>query len=321
MSILITGGTGFIGAEIVRQLLGEETCPPIHVAHHSGNFQRISDLTDQVTLHQVDFGEPADVVGLVTETRPEVIFHFAAVLTGPGEANPQLAIQTNAFGTYALLEAARQGGVRQVVFASSIGSYGLDVVSDTIDDRTIQRPLTIYGVTKVFGEQLGGFYKRSFDLDFRGLRYPSIVGPGVKTPSVVQYTSWMIEESVKGNPFAVVASPELTTPILYFKDAAKAAIDLSRAPLERIQSVNYLVDGVKPTPSAAELADVVRLHVPGAALSFEPDPLVQAILDGTIKPLDDSCARDEWGWSPAYGLDTMVSDFMLEMELNSARYS
>ena len=321
MSILVTGGTGFIGAEIVRLLLRDDRHAGIHVAHRSGNYQRIRDLTERVTLHRLDLADRSQVQELVAQTAPDVIFHFGAVLTGPGEANPQLAVETNAFGTYSLLEAARVAGVRTVVFASSIGTYGSEITTDVVDDATIQRPFTVYGVTKVFGEHLGAFYKRTYGLDFRGLRYPSIVGPGVKTPSIVQHTSWIIEESEKGNPFTVPVSPDLAVPILYFKDAARAAVDLSRAPAEPIVTGTYLVDGHRPTPTAAELVEKVRFRLPRAEIRFEPDSVMQPLLDKAIRPIDDTRARNEWGWSPSYDLDAMVDDFLAEMRTHPDRYA
>ena len=321
ISILVTGGTGFIGAEIVRLLLADDGDARVHVAHRSGNYQRILDLTERVTLHRLDLADQSQVHALVAKTEPDVIFHFGAVLTGPGEANPQLAIETNAIGTYALLEAARVAGVHTVVFASSIGTYGSEITTVVVDDATIQRPFTVYGVTKVFGEHLGAFYKRTYGLDFRGLRYPSIVGPGVKTPSIVQHTSWIIEESAKGNPFTVAVSPEFAVPILYFKDAARAAVDLSRAPAGPIVTGTYLVDGHRPTPTAAQLVEKVRSRIPGAEISFEPDPVMQPLLDKAIHPIDDTRARTEWGWSPGYDLDAMVDDFLAEMRVHPERYA
>jgi len=321
MSTLITGGTGFIGAEIVRQLLTDGTTDTIHVAHRRGRFERIEDLLDDISLHQLDLSEPAAIHELIDTTRPEVIFHFGAVLTGPGEANPQAAVEANAIGTYALLEVARLAGVRQVVFASSIGTYGLDVATAVIDDATIQRPITVYGVTKVFGEHLGAFYHRKYGLDFRGIRYPSIVGPGVTTPSVVQYTSWVIEESVKGNPFTMTVRPDFAVPIMYYKDAAQAAIALTGAPMDSLLTSTYLVDGHRPSPTAAQLADAVRSRLPGARIDIDPDPATQAVLDAAIRPIDDSRARAEWGWAPAYDLDAMVDDFLDEMRTNPQRYS
>jgi threonine 3-dehydrogenase len=318
-AILVTGGTGFIGAEIVRQLLarGEQE---IHVLHRSGNFQRIQDLLERVDPIQVELADGARLAEIVAAVRPRAIYHLGAILTGPGEADPQAATMANAFGTYALLEAARRHEVCQLLFASSIGVYGADIVGEVITDLTLQRPFTIYGITKVFGEQLGAFYRRKYGLDFRGLRYPSIVGPGVKTPSVVQFTSWVIEECAKGNPFTMSVRPETAVPVMYYKDAARAMIQLGEAPAEGIRTVNYLVDGAKPTPTAGRLAEIVRSRIPGARIGFEPNPILQPAIDQTMRPLDDGRARAEWGWEPAYDEEAMVDDFLAEWRAHPERY-
>jgi threonine 3-dehydrogenase len=319
MSILITGGTGFIGAEIVRQLLarGEEE---IHVLHRSGNFQRLQDLSERLDFIRVDLADAARMGEVVAATRPQVILHLGAVLTGPGEADPQAATAANVFGTYALLEAARLHGVNQFLFASSIGVYGADIEADVITDNTLQRPFTIYGITKVFGEQMGAFYKRKYGLDFRGLRYPSIVGPGVTTPSVVQFTSWVIEECAKGNPFTVNVTPETAVPVMYYKDAARAMIQLGEAPVEEIVTVNYVVDGVKPAPAAGRLAEIVRSRIPEAKISFEPNAILQPAIDQAVRPLDDRRARTEWNWEPAYDQESIVDDFLVELRDHRERY-
>jgi len=319
MSILVTGGTGFIGAEIVRQLLarGEDE---IHVLHRSGNFQRLRDVADRLDFIRVDLADTTRLADVVAAIRPRVIHHLGAVLTGPGEADPQAAIATNVFGTHALLEAARRSGVGQFLFASSIGVYGADIEGDVITDRTLQRPFTIYGITKVFGEQLGAFYKRKYGLDFRGLRYPSIVGPGVKTPSVVQFTSWVIEECAKGNPFTVNVTPETAVPVMYYKDAGRAMIHLGEAPVERIETVNYVVDGVRPTPTVGQLAEIVRSRIPGARIAFEPDRAFQSVIDQAIRPLDDLPARTEWSWEPVYDQEAIVDDFLVELRDHRERY-
>jgi threonine 3-dehydrogenase len=257
---------------------------------------------------------------VVQQVRPEVIYHLGAVLTGPGEANPQAAIQTNGYGMVALLEAARLYDVRQLLFASSIGAYGADIQEKMLTDVTLQRPFTIYGITKLFGEQLGAYYKRKYGLDFRGLRYPSIVGPGVKTPSVVQFTSWVIEECARGHAFTIPVRPETAVPLMYYKDAAQAMIQLGQAPLEHIKTVNYLVDGLKPTPTAAQLADTVRRVIPGAAIDFAPNEELQLLLDQLLRPIDDSRARAEWGWQPAYDQAAIVTDFLTELRKYPERY-
>ena len=319
MTVLITGGTGFIGAEIARQLV-TQGARDIFILHRRSNFQRLQDIDGQLHFVQADLGDVARITEVVQQIQPEVIYHLGAVLTGPGEANPQAAIQTNVQGMVALLEAARLNGVRQFLFASSIGAYGADIQEKMLTDVTLQRPFTIYGITKVFGEQLGAYYKRKYGLDFRGLRYPSIVGPGVKTPSVVQFTSWVIEECARGNPFTMTVTPETAVPLMYYKDAAQAMIQLGQAPLENIKTVNYLVDGLKPAPTVAQWAGTVRQAIPGATIDFAPDWGLQLILDQLLRPLDDSRARAEWGWQPAYDQAAIVTDFLLELQQHPERY-
>jgi len=317
MTVLITGGTGFIGAEVVRLLLDRGEQRPV-VFHVSANTQRLGDVLDQVELVRGDLGNFNHILDVVKKFKPSVIYHLGATLSVPSEADPSSAIYTNAMGTFHVLEAARLFDVPQVLFSSSIGTYGFDIKGDVIDDSTIQRPMLMYGVTKAFGEHLGLFYKRKYGLDYRCVRYPSIVGPGVKTPGAVQYTSWVIEECAKGKPFTIWARPETRVSLVYFKDAARAIVQLADAPLNNIKTVNYLLTG--DSPSASELADMVRARVPEARINFQPDPSLQFIISRLTVRFDDSRAREEWGWEPRYTQEEMVDDFLREMKERPERY-
>ena len=264
-----------------------------------------------MTTVQADLGSDDAIAELIRTTKPDEIYHFGATLTGPGEADPQALVRSNVSGVITLFDEARAAGTQKLIFASSIGTYGRDLVpGEPISDLSLQRPSSIYGVSKVFAENLGAWYRGRGDFDFRGLRYPSIVGPGVTTRSLAQYTSWMIEHAANGEPFKVWASPGTVIPILYYKDAAKAAIELAAAAADSISSINYLVDGPRPTPTAAELADAVRARLPDADITFEPDPEAALVFDRTMR-LDDRAARDEWGWAPAYDLDAIIEDFLV----------
>jgi nucleoside-diphosphate-sugar epimerase len=147
------------------------------------------------------------------------------------------------------------------------------------------------------------------------------VGPGVTTWSLAQFICWMIERPARGEPFTVWATPETTTPLVYVKDAGEAMVRLADAPADAIRTVNYVIDGVKPTPTAGEEAAAVRRRLPDADLRFEPDPAVQVLLDKGTNSIDDSPARSEWGWSPTYGLDAMVDDFVEELRRHPERYT
>jgi threonine 3-dehydrogenase len=319
MGVLVTGGTGVIGSALVRLLIerGEED---VMAFDRNTAKKTLDDVADRVTSVQGDLGIFSHVLEAVRRCRPKIIYHLGAMLTVPSNDDPASAFQTNVAGTFHVLEAARLFDVKQVLFSSSIGSYGLDVKSEVIDDFTIQRPSSMYGVSKVFGENLGRYYKLRYGLDFRGLRYPGIIGPGFRTPSLAQYASMLIEESVKGRPFALSIAPDVKHPLLYVKDAALAMIKLSQAPEADIKMVNYLLNGVEPLKTAQDLVDMVKTRLPGARLTFEPDPAVTQMYYG-MRPLDDRCARKEWGWRPEYDYERLIDDFIAELRQHPERYA
>jgi len=314
MSILITGGTGFIGAEVARTLV-RDCDESVVLFDLRTSTQRLDGIAEKVEIIQGDLGNFSHVLDVIRKINPKTIYHFGGMLSLPSDADPQTAFQTNAMGTFHILEAARIFEISQVIFSSSRQTYGLGIENETsITDLTLQRPQMFYGVCKLFGENMGLFYKRKYGLDFRGIRYPAIVGPGVKTPGAVQFISWMIESAIRGEAFSVWVKPETRAPFLYYKDAARAAVELANAPKETIHMVNYVLSGVKPTPSVAELAQVMFERIPDAEISFEPDEELQMILDKALRPIDDAYAAEEWGWKINYGIGEMVDDFILEMK-------
>jgi threonine 3-dehydrogenase len=320
MATLVTGGTGFIGVEVVRCLLDRGETRPV-VFSRNPSLTRLDDVADRVEVIRGDLGNFSHVLHAVKQAKPRVIYHLGAMLSVPSEADPAAALQANAMGTFHVLEAARLFEVPQVLFSSSIGVYGLDIQDTVISDTTLQRPQLFYGATKVFGEHMGLFYKRKYGLDFRGVRYPSIIGPGVRNPGVAQYTSWVIEACAGGRPFTMWVEPDTKVPIIYIREAAQAIVQLAEAPQAHIKTVNYLVDGVKPTPSAGELAAMVQAKVPGAQVDFKPDLELQRIAHASLRPLDDSRARQEWGWTPTYDLERIVEDFLQEVRQHPQRYT
>jgi threonine 3-dehydrogenase len=318
VAVLVTGGAGFIGAEVVRLLV--ERDEEVHVASHSGRVQRLAGLEDRLKVHALDLADAEQVDAVVDEVRPRAIYHLGAILSGPSEADPQASIQANAFGTHALLEAARRNDVEQFLFASSIGVFVSEEQPDgPATDSTLQRPDLIYGVTKLFGELLGRYYRRKYGLDFRGIRYPGIVGPGVTTWSLAQCTCWVIERPARGEPFSVWVAPETSFELVYFKEAGRAMVELADAPLEAIRTVNYNLGGLKPSPTMAELAAAVQARVPDAKIDFEPDPSIQHLF-AKPHPIDDARARAEWGWKPTMDHVAMVDDFLEELRLHPERY-
>jgi len=320
MDTLITGGTGFIGAQIVRILL-EKGKKDLVVFDINPSTKLLDDVADQIEVVRGDLGNFSHVLNVVKTCRPKVIYHLGGMLSVPSDADNAASFRANAMGTFHVLEAAKLFEVPQVFFSSTLATYGLDIREDVIGDYTLQRPQLFYGCTKVFCEHMGLFYKRKYGLDYRGIRYPSIVGPGVRTPGILQYTSWAIEESAKGNPFTIWVKPETKCAAMYFKDAALAIVKLGEAPLANIKMVNYVVGGATPIASAQDLADIIKDRIPAAQIDFKPDPEIQKVVDKLSLPVDDSIARKEWSWKSEYDQERIVDDFLEELRVHPERYA
>ena len=319
MPILITGGSGLIGASLTRMIIEQGEHPvvfdiaPIHpilrkfgarFSYYQGSLDHLPELLNVIKTEAID-----------------TIFHLGGMLSLSSEKKPWASFQANVVGTFNVLEAARLEKVNQVLYSSTIATYSKDIPSTVIDDFTLQRPTTMYGATKVFGELLGRVYSRKYGIDFRGVRFPSVVGPGVKTAHMSIYHAWTIEESLKGNPYEIYVEPETRVPAIYFKDAIRGLWLLSKAKREKIKTMVYILAGITPPYSAKELAEVVCSKIAGARLTFRPDPdtmeLVREI--GALR-FDEERARSEWDWSPSYTLSQMVDDFIAEFNNNRSLY-
>jgi threonine 3-dehydrogenase len=255
------------------------------------------------------------VMTVIKESKPEVLYHLGGMLSTPSEENPQASFMTNVVGMFNVLESARLLGINMVVYASTNGTFGLDLEGlPVIDDRTLQRPFTMYGCGKLFGELLGRYYHRKYGIDFRSVRLPAVVGPGALTKNVSIYNAWAIEKSFFGEPYEIFVTPETRAPIIYFKDAARAFLEISRAPADQITTMSYVLAGVDPMPSAGELKNTILRHLPQAQLTFNPDPLAMAFqkMHQGVR-WDETSAVREWNWQVKFNLDDMVEDFMHEL--------
>jgi len=319
MAILITGGSGLIGASLTKMMIESGERPavfdiaPVHPA--------LRRLQSRFSYYQGSLDHLPELLNVIKTETIETIFHLGGMLSLPSERKPWASFQANVVGTFNVFEAARLERVKKVLYSSTIATYSKDIPSNVIDDFTLQRPTTMYGATKVFGELLGRVYARKYGIDFRGVRFPSVVGPGAKTAHMSIYHAWTIEEPLKGNPYEIYVEPETRVPAIYFKDAVRALWLLSQAKREEIKTMVYIIAGVIPPYSASELAEVVRSRIPSARLTFKPDPdtmeLVREI--GTLR-FDEKRARSEWGWKPSYTLSQMVDDFIEEFSQNPSLY-
>lgn len=319
MTKLITGGTGFIGAELARILVGRGE--DVVLFDIAPNYARIKGIGDKIRLVQGNLAYYSEVFNVVKDYNIKSIYHLGGMLSVPSNANPWASFQANVCGTLHVFEAARLLNGVGVVFASTLGTYGLGTTSRITDD-TIQRPTIMYGIGKLYCELLGMFYKNRFGLDFRSVRYPAIIGPGVKTPGVAQYNPWMIEHAALGKPYECFVTEDTKCPVMYFKDAAICLDRLYQASKENIKTVNYNVAGVKPVQTAKELEMAIKKYVPNFQVTYKPDPQIMEFhRNFIVEVYDDSRARKEWGWKSKYSnLDVIVEDFIAEVRKNPERY-
>jgi nucleoside-diphosphate-sugar epimerase len=305
--ILVTGSVGQIGSELtlaLRQRFGAENVvatgrktPPSDALKNSGPFYFI-DVAQRETLEEV-----------VRKHDIDTIVHMAAILSAVGEQNPMRCWDVNINGTLVVLECAREHEMARVIIPSSIAAFGPETPRDRTPNDTILKPRTMYGVTKVAGELLGDYYFRKYGLDVRGLRYPGIISyetlPGGGT---TDFAVAIYFEAVKNKRYTCFVREDTRLPMMYMPDCIKATIDLAEADLGKLKHHSDFNVGAMSF-SAGELAASIKKHIPEFTCSYEPD-FRQAIADSWPMSLDDSAAREEWGWKPAYDLEAMTRDML-----------
>jgi nucleoside-diphosphate-sugar epimerase len=309
---LITGGSGLVGSELARILVSRDEQV---VIFDRAKGKRLTDIEGLVKFVQGDLGVWSEVMNVVKDNGIRHIYHMGAMLTFESEANPWGSFHTNVVGTYNVIEAARLFGVESMAFTSSIGTFDASLVSE-LSDTVLQRPRDFYGVGKLYCEGLGRMYRKKFGLDFRGLRYPSVVGPGVATPG--HWDAPMIQSAITGKPFQCQAPQNRGGAMIYYKDAARAADSLLRAPKDVIKMINYNVGGV-PRVTPREIEATLKKYLTDVTVNYieppQPPPRMTEVR------WDDSYARAEWSWAPDYAsIDQVVSDFIGEIKNNPKRH-
>ena len=317
MSILITGGTGWVGTGLAHRLV--ERGEDLILFDIAPQIEGVADIKNNVKVVQGDQKVWPEVLNVVKENNVEGVFHLGNIPSSP--LQPWAVYEGNVAGIMNVLEAARLFGVKRVVFTSSIMTYGLGIPTETITDETLQRPASVYGVTKLYGELIGRFYRKKFDLDFRCIRYPNIFGPSVRISKKLQYIAWMIQSAALGRPAECPVSEDTKLPVLYYEDAMRATQMLYDAPKEQIETVCYNVVGVFPSLTAKEVELAIKKFIPEAKFTYKPDPWVMDYYR-SINNIDDSRAREEWGWKPLYAdFEKIVADFIKEVRSKPEYYS
>lgn len=310
-NILIIGATGQIGSELTMKLRSLYPEGDV-VAGYIPGAEPKGVLLESGPSHQVDITNPAQIAEAVDKYKVDTIYNLAALLSAVAEAKPQLAWKIGVGGLYNTLEVAREK--KCAVFTpSSIGSFGESTPHEKTPQDTVQRPKTIYGVTKVTGELLSDYYAHRFGVDTRSVRFPGIISyvapPGGGT---TDYAVDIYYAAVKDETFKCPLKPGTFMDMMYMPDALRAAIEIMEADPARLKHRNsFNIASMSFDPEI--IAAKIKEYVPDFKMTYELDPLRQSIADSWPDSLDDTCARFEWDWKPEYDLDAMTRDMLLNL--------
>ncbi len=304
--ILVTGALGQIGAELVPAL--RERYGPERVVASDLRMPP-PGLDGEGPYEYIDCTHTRQIETVVRRYDIGTIYHLAALLSAVAESKPRVAWDVNMGGIYRVLEVARGHGCA-VFNPSSIGAFGPGTPQERTPQDTVQRPTTMYGITKVSGELLCDYYATRFRVDTRGVRLPGLVSyvapPGGGT---TDYAVDMFFQASRYRRYTCYLRADTSLDLMYMPDAVRAMIELMEADRTRLVHHNaFNVTAMSVTP--AMLAAEISRHVPDFVVDYEVDPVRQAIADSWPDSIDDSAARAEWGWVPQYDLAAMTADML-----------
>ncbi|MEC3881778.1 NAD-dependent epimerase/dehydratase family protein [Parapedobacter sp. 10938] len=300
--IIITGANGQLGTELTAALRlrhGAERVVATDIrqpATTDPNF-RILDVMDRDALRS-----------LVADTGATTLYHLAAFLSASGEQHPQQAWDLNMGGLLNVLEVARETGCR-VFWPSSIAVFGVHAPQTACPQHAVTQPGTVYGISKVAGENWCNYYHDIYGVDVRSIRYPGLIShtalPGGGT---TDYAVDIFHHAVRGDDYTCFLAADTTLPMMYMPDAVAGTIQLMEAPAEAIKvrtSYNFAAFSFHPE----QLATAIQQHLPAFTWQSRPD-FRQRIADSWPAEIDDRCARNDWGWQPRYPLEDMVQEML-----------
>lgn len=308
--ILITGSLGQIGTELImylRKEYGNDNIIATDVTRKAPDY-----IFESGPFETLDVLDAKRLAELVDKYKVNTIINLAALLSAVAEAKVQLAYNINMNGLFNVLEVAREKSL-SVFTPSSIAAFGPSTPADQTPQDTIQRPTTMYGVTKVAGELLSDYYHRRFGVDTRGVRFPGLISytalPGGGT---TDYAVDIYYEAIREKKYKSFIAAGTKMDMMYMPDALKAVHDLLEADADKLIHRNaFNITAMSFDPE--EIAAAIRKKMPEFELSYEVDPVRQAIADSWPNSIDDSAARAEWGWNPKYDLDSMTEDMLQKL--------
>jgi len=297
--ILIIGSNGQIGLELaasLRSKYGQEqvVCSDIRpIENQEGIFEQL-DVLDKDRFYEI-----------VKKHQITQVYLLAALLSATAEKNPKFAWDLNMNGLFHILDAAKEGLIKQVYWPSSIAVFGPSTPRVATPQYTVMEPNTIYGISKLAGERFCEYYHQKYNVDVRSIRYPGLIGwksaPGGGT---TDYAVHIYHEAIKNGSYQSFLSAGTTLPMMYMDDAIRATISLMEAAPETVKiRSSYNIAGMSFNPE--EIAASIRKHIPNFTLSYAPD-FRQAIADSWPQSINDTEAREHWGWKPEFDLDAMT---------------
>lgn len=306
-NILIVGSTGQIGSELsikLRSIYGQNNviCGYYRPPYPDHFFEAGPTI-------EIDATNIQQIADAVKKYKIDTIYNLAAILSATAEKNPKLGWDVGVNSLMNCLDVAREYGCA-VFTPSSIGAFGPNTPKDQTPQDTIQRPNTVYGITKVMGELLSDYYYTRWQVDTRSVRFPGIISnlthPGGGT---TDYAVEIFYNAVRGDKFICPIKEGTFMDMMYMPDALSAAINIMEAdPTKLIHRNSFNIASMSFDPEM--LYASIRRLCPDLIMEYDIDPLKQAIADSWPNSLDDSCARQEWGWKPEYDLDRMTEDMI-----------
>lgn len=310
-NILIIGATGQIGSELTMELRRRYGNNHVVAGYIIGSEPK-GELKESGPSEVVDVTDGEMIASVVKKYHIDAIYNLAALLSVVAESRPKLAWKIGIDGLWNVLEVARENGCA-VFTPSSIGSFGPSTPHVGTPQDTIQRPQTIYGVSKVTTELLSDYYFHKYGVDTRAVRFPGLISnitlPGGGT---TDYAVDIYYSAVRGEKFVCPIKQGTLMDMMYMPDALNAAIKLMEADPARLVHRNaFNIASMSFAPET--IFEAIKKEIPSFEIEYKPDPLKQSIADSWPDSMDDSCARAEWDWKPEYDLESMTKDMIVKL--------
>jgi nucleoside-diphosphate-sugar epimerase len=318
-TVLITGGTGFIGSNLGMKLLEGDKSTHVVLFDRDPDTRRLtgfkstvagvrdrySSVADRITFVQGDLTLLPQVLALFDTHQPDSVFHLGALLSAGAESNPTMGFQVDLLGTWHVLDAARlycQHSGRppvRVLFPSTIASFGRFIQPGAmVPNEAVQMPTTMYGVSKVSVERLGEYYNSKGWVDFRAVRFPSVIGASRGPGGTTVYSTLLVQLPAQGKPYEAYVGQDTPLDIIYVADAVEALLRLHDADNAGLKRRVYNIAGIRMAqgkpPAASDIAAAVKDVVPNAQITFKSTPLETTVRGFGI--LDDAAAQQDWRW-------------------------